>query len=111
LSDWIVSDGEFSGPEWAPPGPGIVLPGQPAVVRLSRAVVEPGASIPAPPVDRFRLAVELPVDALGTPVASVLTRPPDGRVGNVGTSSVVVYHVTLEIPGAAGTPLAATAEP
>ncbi len=109
LADWIVNDAAYSGPEYPPPGPGIVLPGQAAVIRLSRAVVEPGASLPAPPVDRFRLAVAAPDDLAGTPVAHDLT--PDGWVGNFGTTSAVVYHVTLEVPEAAGTPLAATPEP
>lgn len=110
LPDWIVNDAARAGRDHIPGGADLVLPGAPAVLRLARAVLEPGALVPAPPVDRLRLAVAVPDNGRGTPVPPDIAVPPNGRVRNAGATAVVVYAVTLEVPGAAGTPLAAGPE-
>ncbi len=108
MSSWVVNDHVFSGPEYSPPGDGIVLLGRPVDIRLTHALVEPLASIPAAPVDRFRLVVAVPDDVRATPGPAAIERQDDGAFQNPSSDAVAVYVVTLAPIGApppAGSPV------
>ncbi len=99
LSDWIVNDYVLSGVD------AITLTGRPGLLRFSRVVMDPDASRVPASVDGFQLTLAIPDTRSGTPVAPLLSYGQGGRIENFSRTPATLYVVSLEFPGADGTPI------